>query len=63
MRKIAMRWWIALAVFVIPWAFWLTAISSASNGHFLENQFAVQTMVVGGAISMVAGSIAIFWGD
>lgn len=52
---------IALLVFVVPWVFWLSAIASASNSGFFENEWAVQTMVLGGAISMVAGAIAEFW--
>jgi len=52
---------VALAIFVIPWIFWMTAISSASNAGFVEDQYGLQIMVLGGAISMVAGSIAAMW--
>lgn len=52
---------VALAVFIVPWVFWISAIASASSHGFFENQWAVQTMVLGGAISMVAGAIAEFW--
>lgn len=52
---------VALAILVIPWFFWMPAISHASNSGFLEDQYALQIMVLGGAISMVAGSIAALW--
>lgn len=52
---------IAVVVFVIPWIFWLTAISHAVSYGFLEDKYAVQIMVLGGAISMVAGSISVMW--
>ncbi|MDG6909470.1 MAG: hypothetical protein JRN57_01070 [Nitrososphaerota archaeon] len=58
---VARRRLIALAVFVVPWVFWILAIGSASSHGFFENEWAVQTMVLGGAISMVAGAIASFW--
>lgn len=58
---VARRKLIALVVFIAPWVFWLSAIASASNSGFFENEWAVQTMVLGGAISMVAGAIAAFW--
>lgn len=50
-----------MVVFVIPWIFWLTAISHAVSYGFLEDKYAVQIMVLGGAISMVAGSISVMW--
>jgi hypothetical protein len=34
---------------------WLIAISSASNSHFFEDQFAVQLMILGGAVATIAG--------
>ncbi|MCL5069140.1 MAG: hypothetical protein M1368_12440 [Thaumarchaeota archaeon] len=52
---------VALVVFIIPWVFWLTAISHAISFGFVEDKYGVQTMVLGGAISMVAGSIAALW--
>lgn len=52
---------VALAVFVVPWAFWILAIGSASSHGFFEDQWGVEMMVLGGAISMVAGAIAAFW--
>jgi hypothetical protein len=52
---------LALAVFVVPWFFWLFSIASASSGGFKENEWAVQLMVLGGALSMVAASIAELW--
>jgi hypothetical protein len=52
---------IALLVFIVPWVFWASAIANASAHGFFEDQWAVQTMVLGGAISMVAGGIAAFW--
>ena len=58
---VARRKLLALVVFIIPWVFWITAIGSASSSGFFEDQWAVQTMVLGGAISMVAGAIAAFW--
>ena len=58
---VARRKLIGLAVFVIPWVFWILAISNASSHGFFEDQWAVQMMVLGGAISMVAGAIAAFW--
>ncbi|MDE1857921.1 MAG: hypothetical protein KGI26_02475 [Thaumarchaeota archaeon] len=58
---VARRKLLALAVFIVPWVFWIMAIGSASSRGFFEDQWAVQTMVLGGAISMVAGAIAAFW--
>lgn len=52
---------LALAIFIVPWFFWAFSIGSASAGGFTENQWAVQLMVLGGAISMVAGAVAAFW--
>ncbi len=52
---------LALAIFIVPWFFWVLSISSAVHGGFTENQWAVQMMVLGGAISMVAGAIAAMW--
>ena len=52
---------IALAVFIIPWFFWLSAIASGNSSGFFENEWAVEAMVLGGAVSMVAGAIAVFW--
>ncbi len=61
MKRWATKWYVSLAVFVIPWPFWLYSIAHASASGFTEDQLAVQLMVLGGAISMVAGSIAFFW--
>ncbi|HKW05215.1 MAG TPA: hypothetical protein VJN71_07960 [Nitrososphaerales archaeon] len=61
MKRWKTKWYAALAVFVVPWFFWLYAVSHASNSQFTEDQLALQLMVLGGAISMVAGSIAAFW--
>lgn len=58
---VARRRLIALVVFIVPWFFWILAISSASGHGFFEDEWAVQMMVLGGAISMVAGGIAAFW--
>ena len=58
---VARRKLVALAVFVVPWIFWTLAISSAIQHGFFEDQWAVQMMVLGGAVSMVAGAIAAFW--
>ncbi|GEM_PF-4146469 len=49
---------IAVIIFIIPWFFWFTALAHASNSGFLEDKYAIQVIVLGGAISMVAGSIA-----
>lgn len=61
MKRWATKWYIALAVFAIPWFFWMYAIWHASGSGFTEDELAVEIMVLGGAISMVAGSIAAFW--
>ena len=58
---VARRILIALAVFAVAWVFWILAIGSATSQGFFEDQWAVQMMVLGGAISMVAGAIAAFW--
>jgi Sec-independent protein secretion pathway component TatC len=55
-RKIA-----ALIVFLAAWPFWLYAIWDASLHGFFENQTAVQLMVLGGAVSMVAAALAELW--
>lgn len=52
---------IGLIVFIVPWFFWLSSIASASSHGFFENEWAVQMMILGGAVSMVAGGIANFW--
>ena len=52
---------VALGLLLVSSVFWASSILSASHGGFFENQWAVQTMVLGGAISMVAGSFAEFW--
>ncbi|MHB8567978.1 MAG: hypothetical protein ACYC7D_14510 [Nitrososphaerales archaeon] len=49
---------LALIIFFIPWVFWITSIAHASNSGFIEDKYAIQVMVLGGAISMVAGSVA-----
>jgi hypothetical protein len=58
---VSRRRWVALAIFIAPWVFWIYSIASANSSGFFENEFAVQTMVLGGAISMVAGAVAAFW--
>ncbi len=52
---------IALVIFVIPWIMWAVAIGHASGSGFIEDRYAVQIMVLGGAVSMVAGSVAVMW--
>ncbi|MDG6996791.1 MAG: hypothetical protein JRN52_12785 [Nitrososphaerota archaeon] len=52
---------IALIVFVVPWFFWLTSISHAISFGFVEDKYGVQMMVLGGAVSMVAGAISALW--
>jgi hypothetical protein len=61
MKRWKTRYYIGLAIFVISWILWPIAIVHASNSHFTEDQFALQIIVLGGAVSMVAGSIAAFW--
>jgi hypothetical protein len=53
-RKIA-----AIIFMIVPFVFWLTAIAGASASGFFENQTDVQLMVLGGALSMLAGTM--FW--
>jgi hypothetical protein len=55
-RKLA-----AVAIFAAAWVFWILAIWSGINSGFFENEYAVQMMVLGGAISMVAGAVAEMW--
>lgn len=50
-----------VAALLVSCVFWITSIMSASNGGYFENEWAVQTMVLGGAISMVGAAIAEFW--
>jgi hypothetical protein len=52
---------VALGVLLVASVFWTLSILSATKGGFFENEWAVQMMVLGGAISMVAGAIAEFW--
>ena len=61
MKKFSRKRVIGLAILAIPFFFWMASISNASNAHFLEDQWAVQVMVLGGAISMVAGAISFLW--
>ncbi len=61
MKRWKTKYYVALAIFVISWIMWPIAILHASNSHFTEDQFAVQVIVIGGAVSMVAGSLARFW--
>jgi hypothetical protein len=55
-RKVA-----GIILMIIALAFWLTGISSATSHGFFENQFAVQVLILGGAISMLAGVLWIEW--
>ena len=55
-RKLA-----GLAILAVAFVFWILAIGSAMGSGFFENEWAVQMMVLGGAISMVAGAVAEFW--
>lgn len=52
---------IGLLVFIVPWVFWVIAISSGIGHGFFEDEYGVEMMVLGGAISMVAGGIANLW--
>ncbi|MHB2037634.1 MAG: hypothetical protein ACYCPW_12975 [Nitrososphaerales archaeon] len=51
---------IGWAIMIIPFALWITAIGSASSHGFFENSFAVQVMILGGAVSMIAGAFLFF---
>jgi hypothetical protein len=61
MKRWATKWYYSLALFAVPFFFWMYAVSHASNSGFTEDQLALQIMVLGGAISMVAGGLAVFW--
>lgn len=61
MKRWKTKYYVALGVFVISWIMWPIAIVHASGSHFTEDEFALQLMVVGGAVSMLAGAIAVFW--
>ena len=50
-----------VALLLVAFVFWISSIMSASSGGFFENEWAVETMVLGGAISMVGAAIAEFW--
>jgi hypothetical protein len=50
-RKKILGWLIIL----ISMVFWFVAIGSASSHGFFENSFAVQVMILGGAVSMIGG--------
>jgi uncharacterized membrane protein HdeD (DUF308 family) len=50
---------IGFLILIIPFFFWFTAIWSASSAGFFEDANAVQIMVLGGAISMIAGIVLI----
>lgn len=55
-RKLA-----ALILFLAAWPFWILAILGASAHGFFETEYNVQLMVMGGAVSMVAGALAELW--
>jgi hypothetical protein len=61
MKRWKTKYYVALAVFIISWILWPIAITHASGSHFTEDEFALQVIVLGGAVSMVAGSIANMW--
>ncbi len=61
MKRWKTKYYVALAIFVISWVMWPISILHASNSHFTEDAFAVQVMVIGGAVSMVVGSISDIW--
>lgn len=52
---------LAIAIFAAAWVFWIVAIWSAIGSGFFEDQFGLQVIVLGGALSMVAGAIARMW--
>ncbi|MDG6981326.1 MAG: hypothetical protein JRN51_09495 [Nitrososphaerota archaeon] len=54
---VAKKNFIAIALLLVSSVLWATAIISASNSGFFENEPAVEMMVMGGAISMVAAAI------
>jgi hypothetical protein len=51
----------ALVVFILPWIMWAVAIGHASASGFLEDKYAVQLMMISGAVSMVAGCLYQVW--
>jgi hypothetical protein len=61
MKRWKTKYYVGLAIFVISWILWPIAIVHASGSHFTEDEFALQVIVLGGAVSMVAGSIANMW--
>jgi hypothetical protein len=61
MRRWKRKYYIALGLFVVSWILWPIAIVHASNSHFTEDYFALEILVLAGAVSMVVGSIADLW--
>ncbi len=57
-RKMKPRKIASIVILLLAAVLWVTAISSATNGGFTTNDFAVQAMVLGGAVSMIAGLFA-----
>jgi hypothetical protein len=45
--------WVIL-ILAVP--FWATAIASATGHGFFEDNFAVQFMILGGAVAMIGGA-------
>jgi hypothetical protein len=58
---VAPRSMLAVAIFAVSWVLWIVAIWSAVGRGFFEDQFALQAMVLGGAVSMVAAAVARMW--
>jgi len=54
MRLTRIVGWVIVAV---AFVFWFTAIAGATASGSFENQGAVQLMILGGAISMIAGLV------
>jgi hypothetical protein len=46
---------------IIALIFWIVGISSAVSHGFFEDEFAVQLLILGGAISMLAGLVWTPW--
>ena len=51
----------AILVFLAAWPFWILAIAGGSAHGFFETEYNVQLMVLGGAVSMAAATLAELW--
>jgi len=59
LKPVKIAGWIVLLIAAV---FWFTAIGSAIGQGFFEDQNAVQLIVLGGAVSMIAG-LLLWLGD